>query len=269
MEIAQKKLTQYQHSHGIIDADFRLDVETKRLNDLASQLVAAQADLIGAESKQEDGNRSGEAHSVARNAVINNLKINLSQAESRFSDIAQKLGKNHPSYIGAKAEVDKLRSELSRHISFTDRSAIHQEAEIRKALEEQKTKVLTLNRSRDELQILEREVDGAQQAYNSAMQRLNQTNLEGQSNLSSVSILDTAKTPDKPDSPKILLNLTLSAFLGTLLGVGAGLLAEMIDRRVRSAEDLVEVLHAPVLGIIKRGIPKERRLQLELPRLLR
>jgi len=267
LEIAKKKLTQYQHSHGIIDADFRLDVETKRLNDLASQLVVAQADLIGAESKQEDGNRSGEAHSIARNAVINNLKINLSQAESRFSDIAQKLGKNHPSYIGAKAEVDKLRSELSRHISFTDRSAVNQEAEIRKALEEQKIKVLALNRSRDELQILEREVDGAQQAYNSAMQRLNQTSLEGQSNLSSVSILDTAKTPDKPDSPKILLNLTLSAFLGTLLGVGAGLLAEMIDRRVRSAEDLVDVLHAPVLGIIKRGIPKERRLQLVLPRL--
>ena len=101
------------------------------------------------------------------------------------------------------------------------------------------------------------------------MQRLNQTTLEGQSNLSSVSILDTAKIPDKPDSPKILLNLALSAFLGTLLGIGAGLLAEMIDRRVRSAEDLVDVLHAPVFGIIKRDIPKQRRLQLVLPRLPR
>ncbi|MER2513726.1 MAG: chain length determinant protein EpsF [Nitrosomonas ureae] len=263
LEVAQKKLTEYQHSHGIVDADFRLDIETKRLNDLASQLVVAQADRIGAES------RTSEALSITRNAVINNLKINLAQAESRFSDIAQKLGKNHPSYIGAKAEVDKLRSELSRHISFTDRSALNQEAEISKALEEQKQKILTLNRSRDELQILERDVDGAHQAYNSAMQRLNQTTLEGQSNLSSVSILDTAKTPDKPDSPKILLNLALSAFLGTLLGIGAGLLAEMIDRRVRSAEDLVDVLHAPVFGIIKRDIPKQKRLQLVLPRLLR
>lgn len=269
LEIAQKKLSQYQHSEGIVDADYRLDIETKRLNDLASQLVAAQADLIGADSKLDGTSRTSEGLSVTRNAVINNLKINLSQAESRFSDISQKLGKNHPSYIGAKAEVDKLRSELSRHISFTDRSAVNQEAEISKALEEQKKKILTLNRSRDELQILERDVEGAQQAYNSAMQRLNQTTLEGQSNLSSVSILDTAKIPDKPDSPKILLNLVLSAFLGTLLGVGAGLLAEMIDRRVRSAEDLIDVLHAPVLGIIKRGIPKQRRLQLALPRLLR
>ena len=89
---------------------------------------------------------------------------------------------------------------------------------------------------------LVKDVEGAQQAYNAAMQRLNQTSLEGQSNLSSVSILDTAKIPDKPDSPKILLNMILSVFLGSALALGVGLLAEILDRRVRSAEDLVDIL---------------------------
>ncbi len=270
LEIAQKNLSQYQHEKGIVDADFRLDVETRRLNDLASQLMAAQADLMGAVSGQGNSSREGESYSASvKTMLINGLKKDLSQAESRFSDISQKLGHNHPSYIGAKAEVEKLRSELNKHISSTTRSAVNQEAEIRTALEEQKAKVLTFNRARDELHLLVREVEGAQQAYNSAMQRLNQTTLEGQSNLSSVSILDTAKIPDKPDSPKLLLNMILSIFLGTLLGLGVGLLAEMIDRRVRSAEDLVDVLQAPVLGIIKRGIPKQKRLQLAWPRLLR
>jgi capsular polysaccharide biosynthesis protein len=63
--------------------------------------------------------------------------------------------------------------------------------------------------------------------------------------------------------------MILSVFLGTLLGLGVGLIAEMLDRRVRSAEDLVDALQAPVLGIIKRGIPKQKRLQLAWPRLLR
>jgi len=137
-------------------------------------------------------------------------------------------------------------------------------------LKNKKTKVLTLNRARDELLPLVKDVEGAQQAYNAAMQRLNQTSLEGQSNLSSVSLLDTAKIPDTPDSPKILLNMVLSVILGTLLGLGFGLLAEMVDRRVRSAEDLVDVLQVPVLGIIKRGEPKQRRMmQLAWPRLIR
>ncbi|PXW81374.1 chain length determinant protein EpsF [Nitrosomonas sp. Nm84] len=269
LETAQKKLTAYQHDSGIIDADFRLDVETRRLNDLSSQLVVAQAELIGTASEKGSNYRGGEANSVVKNSMINNLKIDLSQAESRFSEISQKLGRNHPSYIGAKAEVEKLRSELNKHIKTTTDNAISQVTEIRAALEEQRTKVLSLNRARDELQLLTREVEGAQQAYNSAMQRLNQTTLEGQSNLSNVSILDAAKIPDKPDSPKLLLNMVLSVFLGTLLGLGVGLLAEMIDQRVRSPEDLVDVLQTPVLGVIKWGVSEQKRLQLTWPRLMR
>ena len=129
--------------------------------------------------------------------------------------------------------------------------------------------MLTLNRGRDELRLLTREVEGAQHAYDSAMQRLNQTNLEGQSNLSSVSILDIAKIPDTPDSPKLLLNMVLSVFLGVLLGLGAGLLTEMLDQRVRSVEDLVNILQAPVLGVIKWGAPEQRRRQLAWPQLIR
>lgn len=269
LETAQKKLTSYQHEKGIIDADFRLDVETRRLNDLSSQLVITQAELIGAASEKGNNPRGNETQSIASNITINNLKISLSQAESKFSEISQKLGRNHPSYAAARAEVEKLRSELNKHIKNTTQDAISQEAEIRAALEEQKAKVLSLNRARDELHLLVREVEGAQQAYNNAMQRLNQTTLEGQSNLSSVSILDTAKTPDQPDSPKIWLNMVLSLFLGTLLGLGVGLLVEMIDQRVRSAEDLVDVLQAPVLGVVKWGAPEQKGLPLPWPRLMR
>lgn len=270
LEKAQKRLSDYQHEHGIVDVDYRLDVETKRLNDLSSQLIIAQAEVMGAVSGANSSNSGGEKNSISRNPMINNLKLSLTQAESNFSEISQKLGRNHPSYAGAKAEVEKLRAELNRHIRVVTNTAINQESGIRAALEEQKARVLTLNRARDELLPLVKDVEGAQQAYNTAMQRLNQTSLEGQSNLSSVSILDTAKTPDKPDSPKILLNMVLSLILGTLLGLGVGLLAEMVDRRVRSAEDLVDILQVPVLGIIKRGEAKRRRLlQLAWPRLIR
>jgi succinoglycan biosynthesis transport protein ExoP len=268
LETAQRKLTEYQQEKGIIDVDYRLDAETKRLDELSRQLIFAQADLMGTVPEGEN-NSAGESTSIARNAMINNLRLSLVQAETKFSEISQRIGSNHPMYGASKADVDKLRAELNRYIRTTKNTAINQESEIRAALEEQKAKVLTLNRSRNELLLLAREVEGAQQAYNTAMQRLNQTSLEGQANLSTVSILDAAKVPDRPDSPKIILNTVLSVILGTLLGLGIGLLAEMIDRRVRSAEDLIDILQVPVLGVIKRGIPKTKRLQIGWPRLLR
>jgi hypothetical protein len=42
----------------------------------------------------------------------------------------------------------------------------------------------------------------------------------------------------------------LSVFLGSMLGVGMALLAELIDRRVRSPMDVAEILELPVLGVL-------------------
>ena len=45
-----------------------------------------------------------------------------------------------------------------------------------------------------------------------------------------------------------MLNIILSIFLGGLLGIGFAIAAEMLDRRVRSASDLSQILGLPVLG---------------------
>jgi capsular polysaccharide biosynthesis protein len=50
----------------------------------------------------------------------------------------------------------------------------------------------------------------------------------------------------------VLLNTILAIFLGGLLGIGLAFLMEMIDRRVRSSEDLATALDIPVLGEIAK-----------------
>ncbi len=271
LEAVQNNLSKYQQEKGIVNADSRLDVETTRLNDLSSQLVAAQGELMGVTSSQ--GNNTSEGDGVTTNLLLNNLKENLAQAESKFAEISQKLGKNHPSYQGSSAEVEKLRSELNIHIRAVSNSiasrVASRESQIRAALAEQKSKVLTLNRARDELLLLSKEVEGAQRAYDAVTQRLNQALLAGQSNQSGVAVLNPAVPPIEPDSPKPWLNMLLSVFLGTLLGLSFGMLAEMLDRRVRSAEDLVGVLQASVLGVMQWGAPRHRRFGLSRWTLLR
>jgi capsular polysaccharide biosynthesis protein len=54
-----------------------------------------------------------------------------------------------------------------------------------------------------------------------------------------------------------MLNVALSIFMGTLLGVGFAFLMEMLDRRIRSEDDIVEGLGLPVLALI--GAPVGNR----------
>lgn len=204
---------------------------------------------MGSGGERSDSNTDG-GHSLVNNTLINGLKVNLVQAEAKLADTQQRLGKNHPEYEGVKAQVAKIRAELAKHTKITTQKAISREAEIRDALDSQKTKVLALQQARNELKLLIREAEGAQHAYDSALQHLNRTSLEGRSDLSSVSILDPATVPTSHDSPNLQLNLIVSVFLGSLLGVVFGLLAEMADRRIRSTEDLIDVLQAPILGHI-------------------
>ena len=269
LEQAQNKVSRFQQEEGIVDVDNRLDIETRRLNELSTKLVLAQNEIMG--SVERGGDRAAGELSVVNNALINGLKANLVQAEARLADTGERLGVNHPEHEGARAQVAKLKAELAKHTRITSRGAIMRENEVREALEAQKTRVLALQQARDELKLLLREAEGAQHAYDSALQYLNRIRLEGRSNLSSVSILDPAVIPASHDSPNVKLNLAVSVFLGGLLGMFFGLLVEMLDRRVRSDEDLKAILQAPVLGAVDlRGqCPRVGRLARFKPPFLR
>jgi succinoglycan biosynthesis transport protein ExoP len=263
LEQAQNKLSAYQREHGIVNADNRLDIESARLNELSSQLVTAQAQAMEANSRQRQAQGFGAASpDILANPLIQNLKASLATAEARFADTAQKLERNHPQYQAAKSEVDQLRSNLQEQMKVAGsgvagnaRILQQREADIRGALTAQKAKVIELNSARDELKVLTNEMESAQRAYEGVSQRYIQTSMEGQSNQSDIAVLNPAVPPIKPASPRLLLNIVISVFLGGILGLGFGTVVELMNRRVRSAEDLHEAVQAPVLGVITWGEP--------------
>ncbi len=79
---------------------------------------------------------------------------------------------------------------------------------------------------------------------------------------SNVSILAPAREPTEPSFPNLLLNIVAGIVLGTFGALGAALVLELIDRRVRSAHDVAEMLQMPVLG----EVPRRRSAPLLLPR---
>ncbi|KQQ46351.1 chain-length determining protein [Duganella sp. Leaf126] len=259
-ELAQSRLSKYQKENNIYSADNRVDVETARLNELSSQLVQVQGLLMEAQSRsrQATGN-AGESPDVLNNSLIQNLKSQLATAEARLADTSQRLAPNHPQYIAAKSEVDKLRSNLQEQIrtassGVASNSNIYKqrESELRAALAAQKARVLELNGARDEFAVLTNEADNARRSYENAMQRYNQTNLEGQARQSDIAILSLAVPPTKPSSPRLLLNLALAVVVGLILGGGAVLVMELLDQRVRSASHMADVFGLPVLGAIAK-----------------
>ena len=264
LEAAQSKLSKYQQEKGLTSVMGNLDVESARLNELSTQLVSAQSQSFDSTSRQQHTSGNGEeSPDVAANPVVQNLKVDITRAESKFSELSQRLSEAHPQYLAAKAELDKLKSQLleatgkaTSTIGGTAHINQQRESEIRAELAAQKARVLELNLTRDELSVLQRDVENAQRAMDTASQRFTQTTLEGSANQADIAVLTHASAPRKAASPRVLFNLILSIFLGSILGVGVGLFAEMMDRRLRSREDLSEGLNLPVFAIIKSNSRK-------------
>ena len=80
------------------------------------------------------------------------------------------------------------------------------------------------------------------------------TLLASSSNSSSnlLSVVEPAKAPLQPASPRPLLNTVLAAILGLLVALGIAFLIEYLDDTVKSAEDVEAAVALPALGGIGR-----------------
>jgi chain length determinant protein EpsF len=255
LEQAQVKLSEYQRKWGILVSDEKFDTENTRLAELSTQLTAIEAAAGEADSKRRQG---GSLSEVQLSPAVQNLRAELVKSEAKLRDVSSQYGPNHPLYQRTEAETRTLReavaAETSRAagtVGSSARVAREREAQIRAAYEVQRKRVLAMKEARDGASLLVRDLENANKEYEALLTRLGQTHLESQIKQTNVTILNRAMEPYYASSPKLVLNLVLAVFLGLVGGIGTAFALEVVDRRIRDANDLGETLRVPVLAVLE------------------
>lgn len=271
---AQAEVTEFQQKHGIVSADERLDDQYSRLEELSSQLLEAQQQAIEYEIDARTAGRIVEEDrsleglpQIQSNEHIQQLDTQLLEGEAQLDALATKLGRNHPEYERQLAENEtkrtKLRAEARKIVASAENRALQSHervGELEKAVEAQREQLLELKSERDELSVLMRNVDSAQNAYDTAMQRSVVSQVESRASQTNVAMLSQAVVPRSSYRPNPMLNIGLAIVVGTILGGGLVLLAELADRRVRSGADLSQEAGVPLLGELDNWTPAKRQL---------
>lgn len=262
LENAQGKLSAYQREKGVVLSDERLDIETAKLGELSGQVVAAQSAAFDAYSRKSQHEASAE---VANNSLVQNLKVQMAQSEARLAELEKKTGKNHPEYQRAVAQLDSIKQDLdsairtaTRSVATTASAAQQRLGGLRSAVASQKSRVLALKNQRDEIMVLVRDVENAQRIYDTALQRAGQSKLESQTSQTEIAVLNPAVPPMTPSKPRTFLNILIATFLGGLVGVGLAFLIELVNRRVRSADDITALLQLPILSVTGQKAGRRR-----------
>jgi len=274
LEDAQVKLTDNHQRQKIVSADERLDVENNRLVALSDEVVRAQEQTLQWNSREqqarkfmEEGAPPERLPEVLENPFIQRLKSDLMHGETRLQEMSTQYGKNHPQYQRQLSENQSLREKLDAEmrkvvngIETSARQSRQREAALEQSLAAQRARMLSLKESRNEFTVLRRNVESAERAYDTAMQRSVVSQVESRANQTNVTVLNPASVPSKPASPRVTLNIALSLVVGLMLGVGLVLLLELADRRVRSLKDLDNAWDVPLLGELKPWKPANHLL---------
>jgi len=263
LEVAQKRLSDFQQRNGITISDERLDVENARLNELSAQVTQVQSAANETSSRQAEAGRKGEMQEVLTNPMIMTLTASVSMQEARLNEMLGRLGEQNPQVIDLRANIkemrERLNAEKARLIStLTVNNSVNQSRlqALRTSMEDQRTRVLKLKAQRDEAGVLQRDLENAQRGYDAAFAKRNQSNLESQTTQTNVSVIQVATTPAFPSSPRVLLNVAIGLVLGGAIAIVVAVLREKRDWRLRTDADVLEALNQPLLGVL----PDRQRL---------
>ncbi len=272
LERAQARLGKFQRDKGIVVGDGRLDSETSRLNDLSTQLAlteSAAANAGGRRAFAVQGN-ADQLPEAQSSLVLANLRAELIRAETQMQELAGRLGEGHPHMAQSRATVALLRNRLdaeTRRIGAAagvENSVQRQrEKELRAALEAQRARVVQMKTLQGDGQILLRDVENAQRAYDGVQARLSQASLESHAMQGNATMLAPALSPSAPSSPRRIMILGLAAALALVLSGVAVILMEIVDPRLRTNEAVVTLLDRPLLGVLPRpGGERARKVPL-------
>jgi succinoglycan biosynthesis transport protein ExoP len=267
LEAKQAALFDYQSENGIVPSSDRVNIESSRLGALSDQLSQVEGQRNDARSRLQQVNTAADTlPEVLQSPVIVNLKQQLSAEQIRRDDMLNRLGANHPQYVQAEATLEDLRQRIAQEtnkiassLAAVAAADLRRENDLRTALQAQKDRVISLRRGLDQQSLLENDVATAQRNLDAVSQRLAQTSLESETKQSNIVLLTAAIEPMYPSRPNMRLNLAVALFLGTLLGTGVAVLLELWDGKLRSGEELSQLLGVPLLGSLSSP-PYRRRI---------
>ena len=256
---AEQQMAEFRQRTGITDIKEQNDVETQALAALEQQLIATQNLRRTAESKKTED--QGSSDPVMGSALIQNLKNQLSTLQAELAQATSTLGPKHPRVLELQSQIVSARHALdhemqnfSQNNSATVSSSVELEGKLKRAVDDQRTKVVRIRQLQDEGQKLQLELESAQTVYKRALDSYDQVMF------ASSSFVSRATPPLTPSKPNKILLLAIGILLAALVSIAGPLGFEMLfNRRLHCRDDIEREFGVPVLMEFDR-IPAEPRL---------
>jgi capsular exopolysaccharide synthesis family protein len=264
VEEAEARLQHYREQNETISFENSQNIVVQKLTDLNAAVTKAKTERLQKEAMyrqltaiQDNPAELDTFPAILANDFIQQQKAALAQLQRDKAQMSEKLGDRHPEMIKIRSAIEavqaKLHGEIAKIVQAVRteyQATLAQEQSLTRALDAQRGEALSMNRKAIDYGVLQRDVDSSKQIYQTLLQRAKETGISGDLRTSNVRVVDSAELPDRPVSPRHMLNLLLGLFGGAFFGLGLAFFFEYLDDRVKTPEEIETHLGLPSIGLI-------------------
>ena len=189
--------------------------------------------------------------------LLGDLRRAYTEEQRRLAELKSRYQDTHPQVQQQASKVEQILRELSREVEVALSAsqiryseAVSDEQKVQNELALLKQEGMRLSRLEIEYNKLKRDADSLQKQYNLILNRSKESGMVGRLRLSNIKVLDYARTPKVPVSPRVRVVLALSVVLALLSGVLLAFLLDALDRTVKAPQDIETNLGQALLGVV-------------------
>ncbi|MGD1911742.1 MAG: GumC family protein [Rivularia sp. (in: cyanobacteria)] len=271
-----------EQTESLVENLASLEQQERTLTALLSQARSQGASL----RKITDAGSLRSAYSSVRSGMdeeVTKMRATLAQLEQELLEARLRFTSNHPELIqliekrdafrqmyqqelarvsssnqavaSNKIASDELSQELTSKLitNEVERLSIQKKlATVQAQTSYLRTRLAQLPIKQQPLTTIIRQREEAASSLKFLQSKLEEARIAQAQKVSNIRIIEEAKVPELPASPKKAVILAIATIFGGILATGVILLLELMDNTLRDAREAEELLSLPLLGVLPR-----------------
>ncbi len=251
LEVSERRAADYAAAHGIIDLPTTGNGPKSSIVDATQARSLITDDLVALNGARDaataDSIRAGSdlaafasqpdaSEEALKNRAIASLRNDRATAAAEYAKLTAEAKADDPAARAVRAQVDVLdaaiRNEENRiraSLQQTSQAASARQKALSQQVDTLKGSLADLRQRSIQYNIYQRDADTNRELYNAILQRYKEIGVAGEALNNNVAVIDGARTPDQPSSPRLSINLLLFTLAGAILGVLAAAVLDQFD----------------------------------------
>jgi tyrosine-protein kinase Etk/Wzc len=263
LHAAEERLRSYRERANIIEPKTQAAEEIRRLSTMQGEVDAqivsrdALSRLLSQLEASDGGDEAAESYRrlaafppFVTNTGVQNILQSLITLEDKRSEAAVLRTAQSPDVKAFDERVSALDAQLHQFAASYLRGLETQIDIANSQLAASHADLSTLPAREVEFVRLTREAELLNQVYTYLQTQLKQAEIREATELGKVHVVDVARLPHRPVSPRPMINVILATVMGLMLGGAVAMGKRLADPRVRAASDAEAASGVPVLEVI-------------------